>query len=80
MATLAAAVTEDGAGAVVTLAATTAGGHETACEMLLLPLRHGGEIFNRVLGSCVALVARAPMGARAVPYPGSCQPRREMSC
>lgn len=66
MATLAAAVTEDGAGAVVTLAATTAGGHETACEMLLLPLRHGGEIFNRVLGSCVALERPYWLGSEPV--------------
>ena len=66
MATLAAAVSEDGAGAVLTLAAETADEREVACEMLLLPLRHGGEIFNRVLGSCVALERPYWLGTEAV--------------
>jgi hypothetical protein len=56
MATLGAAVAEDGAAAVVTISATTARGNETACEMMLLPLRHGSAApFDRILGSIAAL-------------------------
>jgi hypothetical protein len=52
MGTLAAAVSEDGAGAVVTVAGQTERGQEVLCETLLLPLRHGGAAFDRVLGAC----------------------------
>jgi hypothetical protein len=55
MQTLAAAVTEDGAAAVVTVEAKTARGQELAAELLLLPLRHSGPGFDRVLGSLSAL-------------------------
>ncbi len=55
MATLCAAVSEDGAAAVVTISARTARDQEVACELILLPLRHGGPNFDRVLGSCAAL-------------------------
>ena len=55
MATLCAAVSEDGAAAVVTVAVRTARDQEVACEMILLPLRHGGPSFDRVLGSFAAL-------------------------
>jgi hypothetical protein len=55
IATLAAAVAEDGAGAVVTLEGRSARNQEVTCELLLLPLRHGGTAFDRVLGSLAAL-------------------------
>lgn len=53
--TLAAAVAEDGAAAVVTIEARTAAGRELAAELLLLPLRHSGPDFDRVLGSLAVL-------------------------
>ena len=56
MATLAAAVAEDGAAAVVTMSARTARDQDLLCELILLPLRHGdGAGFDRVLGSVAAL-------------------------
>ncbi len=55
MATLAAAVSEDGAAAVVTIVAETARDQQVPCELILLPLRHGGSTFDRVLGSCAAM-------------------------
>ncbi len=57
MATLAAAVSEDGAAAVVTTDARTARNHDIACEMVLLPLRHGGSAYNRILG-CLTVLER----------------------
>lgn len=57
MATLAAAVTEDGAAAVVTTDARTDRNHDVACELTLLPLRHGGPTFDRILG-CLAVLER----------------------
>ena len=57
MATLAAAVSEDGAVAVVTLEATTDRGAGVAAELLLLPLRHAGPAFDRILG-CLATLER----------------------
>lgn len=55
MATLGAAVAEDGAAAVVTVEARTARGQDMAAELILLPLRHSGPTFDRVLGSFAAL-------------------------
>ncbi len=55
MATLSAAVSEDGAAAVVTISALTARDQEVPCELVLLPLRHSGANFDRVLGSCAAM-------------------------
>jgi hypothetical protein len=55
MQTLAAAVTEDGAAAVVTVEAKTDRGQDVAAELLLLPLRHSGPTFDRVLGSLAVL-------------------------
>ncbi|MEX0852895.1 MAG: PAS domain-containing protein [Bauldia sp.] len=56
MATLAAAVSEDGAAAVVTIAARTAKNDDVACELILLPLRHGGvTTFDRMIGSLAVL-------------------------
>ncbi len=66
MATLAAAVTEDGAGAVVTVSALTAREQEMVCELILLPLRHGGTDFNRVLGSCAVLERPYWLGSEPV--------------
>ncbi len=51
LSTLAAAVSEDGAAALVSAAVRTAGGEEATCELLLLPLRHGPGKFDRMLGS-----------------------------
>ena len=55
MATLAAAVSEDGAAAVVSIVAETARDQQVPCELILLPLRHGGSRFDRVLGSCAIM-------------------------
>jgi len=55
MATLAAAVVEDGAAAVVTIEAKTARDQSVASELILLPLRHNGPTFDRVLGSLAVL-------------------------
>jgi len=55
VATLCAAVAEDGAASVATLAGATGRERPLACEMLLLPLRHGsGSLptrYERILGS-----------------------------
>src|SRR3954462_15127156 len=67
MATLAAAVSEDGAAAVVTVNALTARSDNTACEILLLPLRHGaGAPFDRVLGSMAVLEKPYWLGSEPV--------------
>lgn len=66
MATLAAAVSEDGAAAVVTINARTARNQEVACELMLLPLRHGGAAFDRMLGSLAALERPQWLGAEPV--------------
>jgi hypothetical protein len=66
MATLAAAVSEDGAGAVVTVSGRTAREQEVLAEVMLLPLRHGGEKFDRVLGACSVLERPYWMGSEAV--------------
>jgi hypothetical protein len=55
MATLAAAVSEDGAAAVITLEGKTERHQDIAAELLLLPLRHTGSAFDRVLGSLAVL-------------------------
>ncbi len=56
IATLAAAVSEDGAAAVVTVEASTAREGHVACELLLLPLHHGPAApFDRILGSLAPL-------------------------
>ena len=52
IATLATAVAEDGAGAVVSANLFASRERQTHCEFLLLPLRHGGAAFDRILGSC----------------------------
>jgi hypothetical protein len=67
VATLAAAVTEDGAAAVVTLEGKTASDREVAAELLLLPLRHAsGDGFGRVLGSLAVLERPYWLGNEAV--------------
>lgn len=53
--TLAAAVAEDGAAAVVTIEGRTERGRELLSELLLLPLQHSGPGFDRILGSFSAL-------------------------
>jgi hypothetical protein len=49
--TIGTAIGEDAAGAVITFAASTAGGQSLAAELLMLPLSHSGERYDRVLGS-----------------------------
>jgi hypothetical protein len=66
MTTLAAAVAEDGAAAVVTVTAWTAREQDLVSEWLLLPLRHGGGSFNRVLGSCAILERPFWLGSEPV--------------
>jgi hypothetical protein len=51
IATLAAAVSTDAAAAVLSLEGRTPRRRTLACELLLLPLRHGKSGFDRVLGS-----------------------------
>jgi hypothetical protein len=51
MSTLSAAVSEDGAAAVVTVDGKTERNQSLAAELLLLPLRSSGAAFDRVLGS-----------------------------
>jgi len=55
MSTLAAAVSDDGAAAVVTIEAKTARDQAVAAELILLPLRHSGPTFDRVLGSLAVM-------------------------
>jgi hypothetical protein len=56
MATLAAAVSEDGAAAVISASAKTARGQEVVCEMMMLPLRHSSAApYDRILGSIATL-------------------------
>jgi hypothetical protein len=67
MATLGAAVSEDGAAAVVTVNAVTARGDEMTCETLLLPLRHGGAApFDRVLGTLAPIERPYWLGSEPV--------------
>ena len=66
MATLAAAVSEDGAAAVVTLSAINERDQGVACELLLLPLRHGGVGFDRILGSLAVLERPYWLGTQQV--------------
>lgn len=68
IATLAAAVAEDGAAAVVTLEARTATSRELAAELLLLPLRHSGPAFDRILGSLSVLSRPYWVGAEPVTH------------
>ena len=66
MATLAAAVSSDAAAAVLTLEGRTARGHELAAELLLLPLRHGGLAYDRIIGSCAVLDRPYWFGAQPI--------------
>ncbi len=67
MATLAAAVSEDGAAAVVTLNVVTGRGDEGAAELILLPLKHGSAAaYDRVLGSLAMLERPYWLGTEAV--------------
>jgi hypothetical protein len=69
MGTLAAAVAEDGAAAVVTVEAKTGRDQEVAAELLLLPLRHSGPTFDRILGSFATLERPYWLGTEAVDRP-----------
>ena len=64
--TLAAAVSEDGAAAVVTVEGKTARGQTLAAELMLMPLRHAGPSFDRVLGSLAVLERPYWLGNEAV--------------
>jgi hypothetical protein len=55
IATLATAVGVDAAAAVVTVDAINARGKRLTCEVLLLPLRHNGPNYDRILGSYAPL-------------------------
>jgi hypothetical protein len=66
MQTLATAVSEDGAAAVVTIEAKTARNQAVAAELLLMPLRHSGASFDRVLGSLAVLERPYWLGNEAV--------------
>ena len=79
MATLATAVAVDAAAAVVTVEARSAREKSLTCEMLLLPLRHNGPAYDRILGSFAlartALLARHRTDRPAV----SCQPPADLA-
>jgi hypothetical protein len=52
VATLATAVSSDAAGAVISIEARTVKGRSLLCEFTMLPLRHNGPDYDRILGSC----------------------------
>ncbi len=66
VATLATAVSEDAAGAVVTLDAFSRRDKSVTCELLLLPLRHNTTRFNRILGSFSMLDRPYWLGAEPI--------------
>lgn len=68
MATLAAAVTEDGAAAVVTMEGKSDRGQSVMMELLLLPLRHSGPAFDRAIGSLTVYERPYWLGADAVTH------------
>jgi hypothetical protein len=55
IATLATAVAVDAAAAVITAEAKNARHKGVACEILMVPLRHNGPDYDRILGSCAPL-------------------------
>jgi hypothetical protein len=55
IATLGTAVATDAAAAVVSIVARTARGKSVPCELVILPLRHSGPAYDRILGSFAAL-------------------------
>ena len=55
MATLGTAVAADAAAAVVSVLARTARDRSVPCELLILPLRHNGPGYDRILGSFATL-------------------------
>ena len=74
MATLAAAVTEDGAAAVVTIEAKTDRGQAVPAELILLPLRHTGNrstAFSAASRSSTGPTGWAPSRSPARPSPAS---------
>jgi hypothetical protein len=66
IATLATAVSVDAAAAVVTIEATNADNRNVTCEILLLPLRHNGPDYDRILGSCAPLERPYWIGAEPI--------------
>ena len=66
MQTLATAVSQDAAAAVVTIEAKTGRNQAVAAELLLMPLRHSGLSFDRVLGSLAVLDRPYWLGNEAV--------------
>jgi hypothetical protein len=66
MATLTAAVSEDGAAAVVTLDGRSDRGQSVVAELILLPLRQSGPEFDRILGSLAVIDRPYWLGSEAV--------------
>ena len=66
LATLGTAVSEDAAGAVVTFSVATAGDHSLTAELLMLPLSHSGERYDRILGSVAVGERPSWVGAQPV--------------
>jgi hypothetical protein len=52
--TIVSGICQDAAGAVIDVDLISARGRSVACELLLLPLRHGATSRDRILGSCAA--------------------------
>ena len=81
MATLATAVASDAAAAVLTIEVRTARDRALTAELLLLPLRHGGPAYDRIIGSCAAIerpywVGAEPIVDQTNPRPSSDLARR----
>ena len=66
MATLATAVASDAAAAVLTIEGRTARDRALTAELLLLPLRHGGPAYDRIIGSCAAIERPYWVGAEPI--------------
>jgi hypothetical protein len=66
VATLVTAVSADAAAAVATTEAINTENRSLACEILLLPLRHNGPDYDRILGSCAPLGRPYWMGTESI--------------
>jgi hypothetical protein len=66
MATLGTAVAVDAAAAVVSVLARTGRDKSVPCELLILPLRHGGEGYDRILGSFATLEQPYWLGSESI--------------
>jgi hypothetical protein len=66
IATLGTAVATDAAVAVISVRARTARERSVPCEMLILPLRHGSDSYDRILGSFAPLEQPYWLGSETI--------------